>query len=154
RCAWRTRKAVSPERARHGNLDAAFPRGRADGNLSHVQEGLVQLISARTALHARARPEMAREACAAARAACGTPAPGTANKSPIASQIMLMSGPSKTPLSFRSYPRENPMTTLGKTIAALVLGLSASMLAPIAASAALTPNITAQCNAQVRATWP
>lgn len=46
------------------------------------------------------------------------------------------------------------MTTLGKTIAATVIGLSASLLAPIAASAALSATTTARCNAQVRALWP
>jgi hypothetical protein len=49
---------------------------------------------------------------------------------------------------------ENPMTTLAKTLAAAVIGLSASMFAPITASAALSANATARCNAQVRAVWP
>ena len=46
------------------------------------------------------------------------------------------------------------MTTFGKVMTAVVIGLSAPMLAPIAASAALSANTTAQCSAQVRALWP
>ena len=46
------------------------------------------------------------------------------------------------------------MTTLGKAIAAMLIGLSAATLVPIAASAAPTANTAAQCNAQVRALWP
>jgi len=46
------------------------------------------------------------------------------------------------------------MTALGKAMTAVVIGLSASLFAPIAASAALSASTTAQCNAQVRALWP
>ena len=46
------------------------------------------------------------------------------------------------------------MTTLGKVMTAAGIGLSASLFAPIVASAALSASTTAQCNAQVRALWP
>ena len=50
--------------------------------------------------------------------------------------------------------REDSMTKLGKVMTAMVIGLSTSMLAPTAASAALSASTTAQCAAQVRAMWP
>ena len=46
------------------------------------------------------------------------------------------------------------MTTVAKVMTAVVIGLSASLLVPIPASAALSANTSAQCNAQVRALWP
>lgn len=45
------------------------------------------------------------------------------------------------------------MTTLGKTVAAFALALSASMLVPIA-NQAQAASVIEQCQAQVKALWP
>jgi hypothetical protein len=45
------------------------------------------------------------------------------------------------------------MTTLGETVAALALGLSASLFVPLA-SQAQAASVIAQCQEQVKTLWP